>query len=207
VSARSDASLRGLATALRDWARANPEAALGDVAYTLLAGRGHFEKRLALVAGDLDDLCDGLDAWLGRNERLGVDTNPQAKAYLDGGLPDIETVFAGDTPRRIALPVTPFDRAAYWVDDAPLPRAAPRFTCAVDPSKPASVRVTVPSTSPLLRDHTVGGQSILPGFSLPEILRAALVVLGDAAKPFGLADLTFLRPITAQMAGSFVSAG
>ena len=194
LSARSEGSLRGLAMALRDWAHSTPDAVLGDVAYTLLAGRGHFEKRIAFVAGDIGDLVDGLESWLACQDQPDVDDCSFARGFLAGRSPTLSDVFAGDTPRRIALPVTPLDRAAYWVGEAPkAAEPALRFTCTPDEG---AVRVCVPAISPLLMDHVVGGQPTLPGFSLPEIIRAAL----DGKGSFALQDLTFLRPITAELA-------
>lgn len=194
LSTRSEGSLRGLAMALRDWAHSTSDAVLGDVAYTLLAGRGHFEKRIAFVAGDIGDLVKALDAWLARQDQPDVDHCRFAQGFLAGRSPTLSEVFAGDTPRRIALPVTPFDRATYWVGDAPkAAEPTPRFTCTPDEG---SVRVCVPATSPLLKDHVVGGQPTLPGYSLPEIIRTALCWEGA----FALQDLTFLRPITAELA-------
>jgi len=194
LSARSEGSLRALAMALRDWARSTSDAVLGDVAYTLLAGRGHFEKRIAFVAGDIGDLVDGLESWLACQDQPDVDVCSCAREFLAGRSPMLSDVFAGDTPRRIALPVTPLDRAAYWVGEAPkAAEPTPRFTCTPDEG---AVRVCVPAISPLLMDHAVRGQSTLPGFSLPEIIRSALGGKGS----FALQDLTFLRPITADLA-------
>jgi acyl transferase domain-containing protein/acyl carrier protein len=60
VSARTHAALDAATTRLADHLSSHPEIALGDVAFTLAAGRRKFEHRRAIVAASTADAVDGL---------------------------------------------------------------------------------------------------------------------------------------------------
>ena len=62
MSGRSRAALDGNARALAAHLRANPDANLADVAWTLKEGRRHFDKRRVLVARDATQAADLLEA-------------------------------------------------------------------------------------------------------------------------------------------------
>ena len=62
LSGRSRAALDGNAAALAAHLRANPQANLADVAWTLKEGRRHFDKRRVLVARDATHAADLLGA-------------------------------------------------------------------------------------------------------------------------------------------------
>ncbi|MFJ1969685.1 SDR family NAD(P)-dependent oxidoreductase [Streptomyces sp. NPDC087903] len=63
VSGRSEAALRGQAAQLA--AHLSEDVALPDLAHTLARHRSHFERRAAVVAGDRNELLDGLEALAG----------------------------------------------------------------------------------------------------------------------------------------------
>ncbi|WP_437836523.1 SDR family NAD(P)-dependent oxidoreductase [Sorangium sp. So ce1153] len=65
LSARTAAQLREHVEGLLRHCEANPGLDCGNVAYTLLVGRKHFEHRLACVAGSADELSSRLREWLG----------------------------------------------------------------------------------------------------------------------------------------------
>ncbi|MFN3274061.1 MAG: type I polyketide synthase [Paracoccus sp. (in: a-proteobacteria)] len=61
VSGRSRAALDANAAALAGWLRANPQADLADVGFTLQQGRKVFDKRRVLVAADATEAADLLE--------------------------------------------------------------------------------------------------------------------------------------------------
>ncbi|XXY19533.1 SDR family NAD(P)-dependent oxidoreductase [Sorangium sp. So ce216] len=65
LSARTAAQLREHVEGLLRRCEEDPGLDCGNVAYTLLVGRKHFEHRLACVAGSTDELCSRLREWLG----------------------------------------------------------------------------------------------------------------------------------------------
>ncbi|WP_438018420.1 SDR family NAD(P)-dependent oxidoreductase [Sorangium sp. So ce315] len=65
LSARTAAQLREHVEGLLRHCEEHPGLDCGNVAYTLLVGRKHFEHRLACVAGSTDELGSRLREWLG----------------------------------------------------------------------------------------------------------------------------------------------
>nr|ATG32078.1 polyketide synthase [Nannocystis pusilla] len=92
LSARAPAALRQLAERLRarlDRLTDRPE--LRDLVHTAARRRTHHSHRLTVAGRDLDDLRDGLDAWLaGRDHRAVADGH-----LRPGGRPRIAFVFPG----------------------------------------------------------------------------------------------------------------
>ncbi|WP_394849578.1 SDR family NAD(P)-dependent oxidoreductase [Pendulispora brunnea] len=74
VSAKSETSLRAQASLLRAHLEAHPEAALADVAYSLLTSRAHFEHRASFVATDRASLLTELEAF--------AENRPNARAFV-----------------------------------------------------------------------------------------------------------------------------
>jgi acyl transferase domain-containing protein/acyl carrier protein len=62
LSAKSEASLRGQASRLRDCVRAHADVSLGDLAFSLATTRTHFEQRAVVVAKDRQELLETLEA-------------------------------------------------------------------------------------------------------------------------------------------------
>lgn len=204
LSARSPQALRGLVSALADWVEAQPEAVLGDVAYTLMAGRMHFERRCGFAVGSLAELSARLRGWLADQPATDRDFASLISAFVAGTLPRWTDLFPQDHPRRIALPGAVFERASYWVDSAP-PQAAtppappqerPQPLFCLTPRDGDSLAVTIASDCPLMRDHLVNGAALLPGFALPELIRQALERHENApVSRMTLRDLCWLRPV------------
>ncbi|MCC1493267.1 SDR family NAD(P)-dependent oxidoreductase [Cognatishimia sp. F0-27] len=222
ISARSDTALHRLVEALADWCEATPSAALGDIAFTLMDGRAHLEKRIAFAAREVSTLVGDLRQWLsGRSagvslgdtgclcpDETGLDEAgaEAVRAYLSGGMPQGVRVFAADRPRRIPLPRTPFERDTHWAT-APLPQDATRPIPSTDATAPAlfslapldetRFAVIIPADNPLMRDHQVAGAAMLPGMTVPAIASAAWRALSgsDPDQPLDITDLTWIKPI------------
>lgn len=61
LSAKSSASLQKLAGRYEEFLRANPNVSLADLCHTVTAGRSHFNHRLAIVAGNVEQLARRLE--------------------------------------------------------------------------------------------------------------------------------------------------
>jgi acyl transferase domain-containing protein len=143
LSAPSAAGLAGLVDRYRVHLEStDPDPA--DIAWTAAAGRAHHAARLALVAGDTDELReklarvaeDGLRGAPGAGIFVGgitgIDDTDDvatglARRYASGENPDWAVLFDGAKPARIPLPGHPFERERYWVTPgapaAPVPVA------------------------------------------------------------------------------------
>ncbi|GGD19304.1 SDR family NAD(P)-dependent oxidoreductase [Aureimonas glaciei] len=143
LSARTTEQLRAQAARLRQHLQAQPGLLPEDVAFTLLAGRRHFQHRLALVADSFDALIGGLSAWLDNGssavaretsgpERAGgnrvgslrtsepdestrvADLELLGRRFVEGRTLDVHTLFSA-ARRRVPLPTYPFGGKSYWV--------------------------------------------------------------------------------------------
>ncbi|MGW5185753.1 SDR family NAD(P)-dependent oxidoreductase [Streptomyces cyaneofuscatus] len=252
---------------------------LGDLAYTLMAGRDRFPHRFACVAEDraallriLEGGLDGSEAYTGPAEPAGKDrSDPDAgrgEACLErcvrstvarseaGGFgagaepyvtvaenpPSDAATFLADLTvlaecfvrdialdygalfpvgahRRIPLPTYPFARESHWAGPPPAePQPVPTTSgtrpaaghplihrTSPVPESPGALRAAAVLTDaePVLRDHTVRGQHVLPGVVHLELARETAVRLwdADASAPLLMRDVTWVRPATADAGG------
>lgn len=68
LSARTPEQLRQQADQLIEYCERNQQADCGNLSYTLLAGRKHFNHRLACVVRSVDELISYLSKWLARSK-------------------------------------------------------------------------------------------------------------------------------------------
>ena len=113
LSARTQALLRAQAEALLAHIAKTPGLVLADIAFTLAAGRKALAQRLALRAENMEELENGLRAYVSGTPTLAV---REAETFLAGGALDIAALFPGGG-RRIALPPTILAPTRHWVDD------------------------------------------------------------------------------------------
>ncbi|MGE5268927.1 MAG: SDR family NAD(P)-dependent oxidoreductase, partial [Thiohalocapsa sp.] len=94
--------------------------------------------------------------------------------------------------RRIALPLTPFERRRYWLDDD-APRPGRRIAHA---GAETIFEARLSPAMPLVADHRVRGKPLLPAADIVERLLAAAQA---SARRDGLRDIAFERPVTADL--------
>ncbi len=124
LSAKTSAALDRIRTSLAEYLRSTPSARLTDVAWTLAAGRQRFEHRTVVLSENHQDAIDALD---GSATMPDDSTGPMAdvaRAWLAGQVVDWKPLFAGTDPRRIPLPLYPFEPVAHW-SSAPRQRQVP----------------------------------------------------------------------------------
>jgi acyl transferase domain-containing protein/acyl carrier protein len=137
LSASSLKGLRELAARWRCWVSSNPELDLADMCYSAAVGRAHLEERAALecdsVEGavallttlEADQSAPGLYRGTARRrftlETIPEDAETVARQYVRGADIDFAAWYGEPKPRKIALPVYPFQRKRFWFDEMPLP--------------------------------------------------------------------------------------
>ena len=142
LSARSKDRLKVMAENLRTFVQAHPRTALRDLAYTLQVGREAMRERLVILAGNPDELAQGLASFLGgiksqvpmvlsatAPERLVHRDAPEtdydgawssrdfeaiARAWINGAEVPWSGFERDGKVSKVALPTYPFERRAYW---------------------------------------------------------------------------------------------
>ena len=185
----------------------HPELHLEDVAYTLARGRRHYGVRCVLAVEGREALRTTVEELRlqGASPRyadsqaglqvpgLPEDLRRTAQRYLEERAYRLEDVYPEGSGRLCSLPTQPLERASYWIPDEdptansglerlPSNGVAERFRRRLEPGEP------------LVDDHRVQGQRLLPGVASFELaLVAARQLRPDAA--FDLAKIAWLRPV------------
>jgi polyketide synthase PksN len=141
VSARNAERLQAAARNLCEYLREG-SAGAEEIAYTLQTGREAMAERLAVVAGDRDQLRLGLEAFLRGelpegvyrgNEKAGFTAAREngaatpgalAAAWVNGAAVDWEALYPDGKPARVSLPSYPFAGRKYWIFDREAARLA-----------------------------------------------------------------------------------
>jgi polyketide synthase PksM/rhizoxin synthesis polyketide synthase/nonribosomal peptide synthetase RhiB len=137
ISAKTKAALDRARRSLADYLRATPSASLLDVAWTLAAGRHPFAHRIAVLCTDHASAIAALEGAGSVPVGAAGAMADAARAWLAGDAVDWKPLFADARPRRIPLPLYPFDAVRHWssaerpVQDAAF-AAAPERTIEAD---------------------------------------------------------------------------
>jgi acyl transferase domain-containing protein/NAD(P)-dependent dehydrogenase (short-subunit alcohol dehydrogenase family)/SAM-dependent methyltransferase/acyl carrier protein len=139
LSAKTSAALKRKAAELKHWLDSKGEdVSLLDLSYTLTVGRSALEERLAFSAWNINHVRAGLEQFLTSEDkgiRLWTGTSsvrdvkrPESRetgaAWVRGNLVDWGSLYVGLEPRRLHLPVYPFERERYWYDTFETPSLA-----------------------------------------------------------------------------------
>ncbi|MBI4614801.1 MAG: SDR family NAD(P)-dependent oxidoreductase [Planctomycetes bacterium] len=148
LSARTEDALRELASRHERFLARNPSLSIEVICRSALAGRSHFEQRLAVVAASPAEARERLARWLAGEEPEGVFSGARrrgeehagpAVALVSGSsLDEVEKAAAqyarGATvdpsglergPWAAGLPTYPFRRERHWIDETPRPTPVP----------------------------------------------------------------------------------
>ena len=121
LSARSEASLATMVRELHQHVRENTNEQLGDIAFTLQVGREELEHRLAWVVASRQELTARLQNHLADPRPPATiavakdELHELAAHWLKGGAVAWASLHEGRYPRRVRLPVYPFDKQPYWI--------------------------------------------------------------------------------------------
>jgi len=193
LSARSETALRARADDLVTHLKSNSQLGLIDLAYTLQTGREDMGTRLVVRARKIGKLIKALKAYANGKAHPALFTaqalGPKARiaAWLQGGAAKWSKAASG---KRLHLPVYRFERQPYWFEDRSL------ITIVRQGDK---VRCRVPAGHPILADHVIGEQPILPGTATVSLVRASAALVRQ--RPDVLTKLRWLRPVVADEKG------
>ena len=193
LSARSETALRARADDLVTHLKSNSQLGLIDLAYTLQTGREDMGTRLVVRARKIGKLIKALKAYANGKAHPALFTaqalGPKARiaAWLQGGAAKWSKAASG---KRLHLPVYRFERQPYWFEDRSL------ITIVRQGNK---VRCRVPAGHPILADHVIGEQPILPGTATVSLVRASAALVRQ--RPDVLTKLRWLRPVVADEKG------
>lgn len=221
-SAITEDRLPIMAERLAQWLKTDDgmAARLCDIAYTLQTGRDLFDERLVVIAGDKEELAAKLAAFAKGKLETGVFTgdgtglfsvskipgtpDALAAAYLSEGKADFSALYNGVSPKRIPLPVYPFEKEVFWFDinKGSGENKASTMNTALHPLVEQNVstlnrilfRKKLLKKEFFLRDHVVEGMNILPGVAYLEMLRAA-GQLGGIDPVGSITDVSWIQPI------------
>ncbi|HEX3128876.1 MAG TPA: non-ribosomal peptide synthase/polyketide synthase, partial [Thermoanaerobaculia bacterium] len=104
VSARSEEALERACQRLADWLEGHPELDLGDVEFTLGAGRRRFEHGRTVECRTLEEAVESL-----RSPGTAGASPAVFKEETAGEAPAVPG-------KRVSLPTYPFERRRYWID-------------------------------------------------------------------------------------------
>jgi acyl transferase domain-containing protein/acyl carrier protein/thioesterase domain-containing protein/nucleoside-diphosphate-sugar epimerase len=200
LSAPTASGLQRRLADLEQWLRDRPEAALDSVAYTLLAGRTHFEHRAAVVTKDREQLLGQLAA-MRKGSPIAGDGKLEAAAreYMCGSQLQWENLFSGPHPPRISLPPYPFECRSYKLGESSKPSTSqglhPLLDAETQTDSGASFTTRFDRDMPFLRDHAVGGERILPGACFLEMALEGARRYGAGTQRFRVATATFHAPL------------
>ncbi|WP_024905975.1 SDR family NAD(P)-dependent oxidoreductase [Robbsia andropogonis] len=210
LSARGQPQLRRQVEQMLAYCRSFPETDCGNLSFTLLMGRKHFENRLAWVVSSIEDLTLVLASWL-EEAQPPAPASPDsttsqaylhelsllAAAYCSGAVPDFASLFAAEGYSRLPLPTYPFKRDRYWVSDETMAALAEPLNI---PKAGNTSRIRFAGDEFFLLDHMVCQQHILPGVISLELARRAFAARTEQQFGVRLSDVVWLRPVAIRQA-------
>jgi acyl transferase domain-containing protein/acyl carrier protein/SAM-dependent methyltransferase len=119
LSARTRAALDALTAALARHLRAAPEQRLADVGFTLAVGRQRFAERRVVFCADRAGAIAALEAGTdGGLAEAGGAMAEAGRRWLVGEPVAWNALFATASPRRVALPLYPFEKVEHRAEAA-----------------------------------------------------------------------------------------
>jgi amino acid adenylation domain-containing protein/FkbM family methyltransferase len=196
LSARKEEPLREAALRLRDYLKQKPGLSpqgLRSLAYTLQVGRDAMRERLGFVIHSVEQLEEGLNAFLearlvpGWSFRGRARPGAEAKAHLagdfvarkdyqalmefwvSGGSVDWRRLYGGRWPARMSLPGYPFARERYWAASGS--QVGGKQASAGNARRPEAAAAAAPATCLVEKvwrkeSASPGGSGTFPGATL-----------------------------------------
>ncbi|MCM2496148.1 non-ribosomal peptide synthetase/type I polyketide synthase [Burkholderia glumae] len=222
LSARSAVQLRQQMLQLAKHCRCHPDVDVADVAYTLLVGRKHLPRRVAVFSRNATELADGLERiaageacealWNNQHDPSQVAV---ARDFIEGRRNDLGALFEEGHYRRLPLPTYPFERSSHWLPEptpsghererlAPAVNRQERATFALervsDDGATLEFSTTFSGNEYFLRDHRIGGKSVLPGAVYAALANLAFLQTPEGARAsdaaVSLRNIALLRPFS-----------
>ncbi|XVS67692.1 SDR family NAD(P)-dependent oxidoreductase [Actinosynnema sp. CA-299493] len=195
LSARTPAALDRVRADLADHLRAHLDLDLADIAHTLAVGRRPHPCRWAAVVAHREELLALLDGG-GWTEPPAGEPADVLHAWLAGDPVDWAGYYADERRRRVPLPTYPFEGVLHRLPAAPGSGLHPLVGANVSTLREHRYRKAFTGAEPILSDHRVGGEPVLPATAYLEMARAAGALAGEG-EVVALRDVVFERLLRA----------
>ena len=193
-SAKDSGRLKQYVQSFIEYLKQNPQfkvSGLRNVAYTLQIGREEFEERIAIVATTYDELIEMLNKYLygGEDEHIwggniadqktyeadtdiyGKNLTEVAQLWVNGTRIDWNSLY-DDTLYKLSLPGYSFAEESYWVSGGEKSKSMATDLEIINISSVNGFKYKVEFSmnNSFLKDHVIGGVSILPATVYIEIM-------------------------------------
>ena len=185
-SAKKDKVLKELLLNMKDFLERNDNSELDAISYTLLNYRKSYSKRLAIIAGSKEELCEKIGSLIklgdtremseaGRLDSCESDTLKKIVTdyIVNGSVSDkLIKEFYGEGCSPVSLPVYPFEKRRYWLDKTDCKKSAyPYDRIHISSCDDNSLLLIkdISKDDPYIRDHRVNGHFVMPAAEYAEL--------------------------------------
>jgi len=185
LSAKNKAALDHLIESYIEFLGPRPDIALNDICFSSAVTRDHFDYRFAVRVASITDAIEKLATG---NMSAHPGDHPfdiAQRLYLDGEMPDWDSLYQGRAYQKTALPGYPFQHKRYKLKTATRPTPGHILGHRQDDHLSWQNDDLLNGHDWLL-DHKIGAQSIFPAVAYLEIAREAF----HQQRPDALAHIT-----------------
>ncbi|AHC73991.1 ptzE [Candidatus Endolissoclinum faulkneri L5] len=218
-SARTESALEQILARISKVLECEP-ASFPALAFTLTAGRSHFEHRAGLIASSIDDLQNGIAKLrkmnhgeiynnIGRSvvsgtAKTSVSADPIV-AFLSGEEVDLVSLFPPQERFRVPLPGYPFQSTRFIPPKKQIimenrNTLHPLIVANISDASGLRWKLAESNSWPPLRDHRRNGKPIIAAAVILEIIQA-VAKLAFSNQTVNIADITFQTPLSVEKLG------
>lgn len=185
-SAKKDSALKELLINMKEFFEKNDISDLDAISYTLLNYRKSYSKRLAIIAGSREELCEKIGSLIklgdtkamSAADQLGSCENEILKKivtdYIGNGSVSDKLIkeFYGEGCPPVRLPVYPFEKRRYWLEKNDSKKNVyPYDRIHISSCDDNSLLLIkdISKNEPYIRDHRVNDHFVMPAAEYAEI--------------------------------------
>ncbi len=199
--------------------RIDKQLSMEQLCYTLQFGRTFMEERLAVIATDVQELLEKLEAYIEGDTAEGVfygniedyvlteegsegRNELNARRWISGEQVDFGVFYENMDIKKISLPTYPFEKISCWFQSVKEPKNQ-NVSAQISPildqniSNFSEVRFakTLSREDFYVRDHIVNGQMVLPGAAYVEMVYEAYSQASEGKLPLSVSDIYWMKPV------------